>query len=116
MNAYEMLMRESKIPDRNKELVKAIHEAFVCWFREHDEEYVGEQLNMLAKERDINTLDVENYLFKRYHVGGTCPLLCGSGGDYDHAISDAVFDCVDLNKIAVELEYRWNFNAKQFDF
>lgn len=47
MNAYEMLKMESRIPDRNKLLVKAINDQFYKWFVKNDEEIVGEQLNRL---------------------------------------------------------------------
>jgi len=116
MNPYEMLKMESRIPDRNKSLVKAINDQFYKWFVKNDEEIVGEQLNQIAQDRDLSILDIENYLYYRYAQGGAAALAAGVDGDLDEELSDAVLDCIDLNYIAIELDTRWRFNSKLNDF
>lgn len=113
MNPYEMLKMENRIPDRNKSLVKAIHECFYIWFARNDMEIVGEQLNQMALERDLSILDIENYLYYRYAQGGAAALVAGVDGDLDEDLSDAVLECVDLNRIAIDLKNRFGIMSKR---
>lgn len=115
MNPYEMLKMESRIPDRNQLLVKAINEQFYRWFVKNDQEIVGEQLNQIALDRSLSLLDIENYLYYRYAEGGAAALVAGVDGIADEELADAILDCIDLNRIAIELEDRYRITKSFVD-